>query len=193
MYAVFPGRKLRVNLLSLPALLLTVRLEGLLPAVLLFTAALLHEAGHFAAMRAFGVPVMRMDIEPMGALIAYDDSFCPLSASAWIAFSGAGANLLTMLLCLPFASSVYVLFFALANGFLALLNLLPWEKLDGGKLLLCILLSRFSPDRSERICRVCSRVSLFGMALFLLAVGLHSSFPLWHLLLSAVLLAQTFR
>lgn len=193
MYVVFPNRKLRVNLLALPALLLTVWLEGLAPAVLLLLAAVLHECGHLAAMRAFGIPVKRLDIEPMGALIAYDDSLCPLNASAWIAFAGAGANLLSMTVTLPFARDVYVLFFALANGFLAILNLLPWEKLDGGKLLLCVLLTRFTADRSERICRVCSRLSLTGMAVFLVAVGLQSSFPLWHLLLSVILLAQALR
>ena len=203
MYAVFPRLHLRVNLFALPAFALMLWLEGGLPAALLLFAALLHELGHFAALRLYGIPVRRVDLEPMGARIVYDDALCPLRATAWIAVSGALVNLLVCIavsLFLAFgfsgASQIPRLFFALANGFLALLNLLPWETLDGGRLLLSLLLLRLPPERSgdaERICHTVSRLAALLLFALLLALSAAASFPLWTLLLSAVLLAQAVR
>lgn len=200
MYVVFPRLHLRMNLLALPAFALMFWLEGGLPAALLLLAALFHEFGHFAALRVYGIPVRRVDLEPMGAQIVYDDALCPLRASAWIAVSGALVNLVvcatvSLLLALGFFGTyrLPLLFFALANGFLALLNLLPWETLDGGKLLLSVLLLRLPPERSgdaERICQTVSRAAVFLLFALLLALSAAASFPLWTLLLSAVLLAQ---
>jgi len=193
MYAVFPRLKLRVNLFALPAFFLTLYLEGPLPTLLLLAAALLHEGGHFLALKASAVPVRRVDLNPMGAVILYDDSLCSLTASGWIAFAGAGANLTALLICFPWAlKSPYLLFFALANGFLAFLNLLPWQALDGGKLLSCILCRRLPTEAAETTCRIVSRVTAMLLAALLLVIGTAAEFPLWYLLLSAILLATGF-
>jgi membrane-associated protease RseP (regulator of RpoE activity) len=193
MYVVFPHLKLRLNLFALPAAFLTLYLEGVLPTLLLLASALFHEGGHLLAMKAFSVPVRRVDLNPMGAVILYDDSLCSLSASGWIAFAGAGANLTALLLCLPWASgSPYLLFFAMANGFLAFLNLLPWKALDGGKLLFCMASRRLPTETAEELCNAFSRLTAVFLAALLLAMGSLSAFPLWHLILSAVLLATGF-
>ncbi len=193
MYAVFPRIRLRVNLFALPAFFLTLYLEGLLPTLLLLLAALLHEGGHLLAMKRYGVPVRRVDINPMGALITYDDSLCSAKASGWIAFAGAGANLAALIVCLPWAlKSPYTLFFALVNGFLALLNLLPWEALDGGKLLFCLLSRLLSENAAASVCKAVSRVTSVLLGGLMLAVGLQAEFPMWYLLLSALLLTTGF-
>lgn len=199
LYAVFPRVHLRVSLLAIPAAALCIWLEGLLPAALLFAAALLHEGGHFVALLYWHVPIRRVDIRPMGALIVYDDSACSLPASAWIAFWGAGCNLLAFLLTFPLAvwlgseRCLPLLFFSLANAFLAFLNLLPWRQLDGGRLLLALLLQRLPTDRSEAICRDASVLAYALLCALLLWLGIRSSFPLWSMLLAALLLAQTAR
>ncbi len=197
MYAVFPRLRLRVNLFALPAIVLLFLLEGPLPASLLLLAALLHECGHLVALRIFHVPLRRVDIEPLGANLVYDDALCPLRASAWIAFSGALANLLAVLCCLPFLyffpQNLPLAFFALANAFLAFLNLLPWSCLDGGRLLLDLLLLCTPPDRAsdvDRFCRIVSCVSAVLLFTVLLFLAVCSAFPLWALLLFALLLAQ---
>ncbi len=193
MYLVFPRVRLRLHLLAVPTIAMLFWLEGGAPAGLLLLAAVLHECGHLAALRAFGISVRRVDILPMGAVIAYDDSVCPHRQTAWIAFAGAGANLLAMCVCLPFANDLYVLFFVMANAALAVMNLLPIETLDGGTLLRSVLLSVYAVEQTERVCRIASRASLLTLAAFFFAIGMRSSFPLWHLLLSAVMLAQIFR
>ena len=193
MYLVFVRLRVRVHLLAVPALCMICLLEGFVPASLLLSAALIHECGHFAALRMLGIPVRRIDVLPMGAVIAYDDSLCPHIQTAWVAFAGAGANLLAVCLCLPFAQNLYLLFFTLANAALAVMNLLPIELLDGGAVLRSVLLSRCALETAERICTAVSRVSLALLAALLLTLGMYASFPLWYLLLSFVMLAQIFR
>lgn len=196
MYLLFPSLRLRVHLFAFPALLLLLWIEGTAAACILLSAALLHEAGHFLALARLGVPVRRVDLEPMGATIAYDEGRCGLRESVLISLAGAGANLLFALLSLPFVfflsaeKAVYPLFFCLCNVFLAILNLLPLESLDGGSFLRSCLLYRLSPQKTETVCRTVSFVFTLLLTLALLLIGLKSAFPLWTLLLSAVFLSR---
>lgn len=193
MFVVFPRIRLRVHLLCVPTLCIMLFLEGIAPACLLLLAAFLHECGHLTALHALAIPVKRIDVLPMGAVIAYDDSVCPHRHSAWVAFAGAGANFAAALVCLPFAYDLYVLFFVIANAALAVVNLLPIETLDGGTLLRSVLAQTRFDERSDCICRTISRVSLTLLAVLFLFLGASSAFPLWYLLLSAVMLVQIFR
>lgn len=193
MYLVFPRIRLRVHLLLVPVVCMMLRLEGPAPAGLLLLAAVVHECGHLAALYALHIPLKRLDILPMGAVIAYDDCNCPHRQTAWIAFAGAGANLAVTAVCLPFLQNLYVLFFVIANAALACMNLLPIETLDGGVVLRSVLLNKTEVSAAERICRVTSRVTLGILAAALVRLGMYSAFPLWYLLLSAVMFVQVFR
>lgn len=194
MYVVFPRYRLRVSLFSLPAFFMMLYLEGLLPTALLLLSALLHEAGHLLAIRRMGAPIRRVDLLPMGGLIVYDQTTVSPKGCAIISAAGPVANLLAMLCCLPLVPlSPYLLFFVIANAFLAFLNLLPWEALDGGSLLFHLLLAKTDPLHAEVVCKWVSRLTTVFLALFLSLLGLYSQFPLWHLLLSAMLLIAAFR
>ena len=194
MYAVFPRYRLRVSLLALPSFFMMLYLEGILPTVLLLLAALLHEAGHYLAIRCENASIRRVDILPMGGLMVYDQTDVSPKGCALISAAGPMANLFAMAVCLPFLhTSPYVLFFALANAFLAFLNLLPWEALDGGSILFHLMLAQTDAWRAERICKQISRATSVFLAFLFLLLGLYSAFPLWHLLLSAMLLVTAFR
>ena len=193
MYLVFPRIAVRLHVLTVPAVCMLFWLEGTYAAALLLLAAFVHECGHLAALRAFGIVVKRIDVLPMGAVIAYDDSLCPHSQTAWIAFAGAGANLLAGAVCLPFLHSLYAMYFFAVNLALAITNLTPIETLDGGTMLRSLLMLGDHADRAEQLCRTVSRVSLLLLAAALIWLGMYSSFPIWHLLLSAVMLMQIFR
>ena len=196
MYLSFPNCRLRLHLLALPTLLLLFWVEGLLPAMLLLSSALLHECGHFLALRLTGVPVECVDIEPMGVSIRYRDVGCGWKRASLISFAGAGMNLLCAsvgTLCmafLPGKAPLPLAFFCFCSLFLALLNLLPLEKLDGGILLRTVLSARCMPDHADRICGIVSAVFTVLLSALLLLAGLRSSFPLWTILLSAVFLSR---
>ena len=196
MYLSFCRSRLRLHILALPTLLLLFWVEGTIPALLLLSAALLHECGHFLCLYLQNVPVTRFDLEPMGATIFYRDTALPPQKSAKIAFAGAFANLVTALLASPFllfvgeTRSPFLFFFVFCNLFFAFLNLLPLEHLDGGKLLFELLLCKKAPDTAERICKTVSKLFTLFLTLALIFFGLHSAFPLWTLLLSAVFLSR---
>ena len=68
----------------------------------------------------------------------------------------------------------------------------PWEALDGGKLLFCLLSRRLSETAAVSVCKAVSRVTLGLLGGLMLAVGLHAEFPMWYLLLSVLLLTTGF-
>ena len=196
MYVSFLHSRFRLHILAIPTLLLLFWVEGTVPALLLLSAAFLHECGHFLCLRLQSIPVTRFDIEPMGATILYRATDIPPDKSAWVAFAGAASNLCVALLASPFLLCAgethfpYLFFFVLCNLFFAFLNLLPLEHLDGGKLLFEFLLWKKDPDTAERICKTVSKLFMLLLTLFIVIFGLHSDFPLWTLLLSAVFLSR---
>lgn len=196
MYLQFPSLRLRVHLLAVPTLAVLLWVEGLASATILLSAALLHEAGHFLALKRYGVPVRRIDVEPMGITIAYRETDCSLHASAVITAAGPASNLLCALaagLLLPFAKpeiQTDLGFFCFCNGFLAFLNLLPLERLDGGMLLRTILLMRFPTDVVYQVGNVVSIVFTLLLTASFLLLGVVFRFPLWTVLLSAVFLSR---
>ncbi len=103
-------------------------------------AALLHEGGHLIAIRRAHGKVKRVDIMPLGARIVTSGTLSHKSDMK-IYLSGPCANLIAFsVFFIPaFAFRLpYLLYFAVANLFLALVNLLPLAGNDG----YCALLSR---------------------------------------------------
>ncbi len=191
MFLVFPRIRMRISVFALPAMLIMLWLEGVLPFLMLVVSAAIHEIGHIFAMKFLGYRARRVDILPMGALIV-----CPESITyrdeALIALSGPFASLTASMIafCVYAAeSNAYSFFFAFVNTVLALFNLLPIEKLDGGKALACVLLHK-SKENCERICSAVSKVTKLLLVL-IIACGIASSgCNLGVILLSVTLLLQ---
>ena len=196
MYFRIPSLRLRVHLLALPTLFALYWVEGVLPATTLLFSGLLHETGHLLALRFLKVPVRRIDAEPMGVTICYRETDCALRASALIAFAGPGCNLLCGLLFAAFLPLVpndfemEVAFFTFCNLFLAFLNLLPLERLDGGAILHALLSLRFSAGTAYRVSHAVSVCFTLLLTLTIILLGVALRFPLWTVLLSAVFLSR---
>lgn len=91
-------------------------------------AVLLHESGHFLALRLSGVPVTGFSLKLTGAVIqtgAADSREMLLCA-----LMGPAVSLLAAAVCCRFAP-----WFSIVSGGLGLLNLLPLYPLDGGRIL----------------------------------------------------------
>lgn len=175
MYIVFPRFRLRFSVLALPAVLLMLWLEGVLPFCILFASALLHECGHLIALRCLGYRARRVDVLPMGALIVCPEGM-PDKDECVIAISGPLVSVFCSLISfLWFAidSSAYALFAAVINAVFGVFNLMPIKKLDGGKALCCYL-SHKNKKSAELICSVasvCARAVfvLFGVLCVILS------------------------
>lgn len=183
---------MRVSVFAIPALMVILWLEGLFPFLTMLLSALLHELGHLSAMLACGRKPRRIDILPMGALIVCPEGI-PYRQELFIALAGPIASLFgaavaaVWFLCIR---SPFALFAFVVNCVLALFNLLPERKLDGGKALYCFLATKKDTDTAERICSAVSAASkcvFMAISVVFLAA---TNANLGVLLLSAVLLIQ---
>ncbi|MBO4453223.1 MAG: hypothetical protein J5793_04750, partial [Clostridia bacterium] len=153
-YIVVPRLRLRISVFALPVLIFMLSVEGAIPFCILFLSALIHEAGHLAALRSLSARPRRIDVLPMGALIVCPEGLDDASELR-VALAGPAFSLLAAALCaLLFAAagSEYALFGSAVNLFLAAFNLLPGKKLDGGKALYCLISIKNRKDTAERIC-----------------------------------------
>ncbi len=129
------SRKIRIPFYTLLFyLLLLARDSGVATAVSL-GSALLHELGHGAAAHLLGAEVESVTVYPFGADIRLSSRLHSYRVDALIAAAGAAVNLLLALLGAVTAWPMLVA----ANLFLAFVNLLPIQGLDGGVLFLTLM------------------------------------------------------
>lgn len=116
----------------------------LVPMALL--ACGVHELGHFFILRLMGADIKGIRLTVIGAELVLDR---PLGywAEGISALAGPGANLILALVCCGFAPT-----FAGMDLVLALFNLLPAGRLDGGRALYCTLALLAGPDLASWVC-----------------------------------------
>ena len=119
----------------------------------LIVALAIHELGHLAAAKLFGIPLVRFRLNPAGGVMTFDFSRTSYLREAAVHLSGPFAGLLSAAVGWIFLRNF---FFTGISVTLAAVNLLPIRGLDGGGVLRC-LLNRFClPDPAWRIGRICS-------------------------------------
>lgn len=137
-------------------------LESYVSAVLLIAAAVVHELGHFIAMKCSGCGFKRIDIEPFGATIVYDSAKAGYRAEFLTAIGGPLAGITTAAsgwFCFLYFPSPLLLMFILASLVFAVVNLLPLSTLDGGVALRSLLLQKVEPERAEYMLKTISLVT----------------------------------
>lgn len=142
--------------------------DFLLPMALAACGA--HELGHLAAIRLFGGDVRRVRFTVVGAELELDRALGYWQEGI-SALAGPGVNLLLALICC--GSGRWMAFTGL-NLALALFNLLPVGRLDGGRALSCTLALLAGRDWSDRLCgwldRGCT-AAVLGLGLFTAGFG----------------------
>lgn len=111
------------------------------------TACGVHELGHIFLIRQLGGSIRGIRLTAVGAELVLDR---PLGywQEGLSALAGPGANLLLALLCCNVQGG---LTFAGLNLVLALFNLLPIGRLDGGRALHCTLALLTGPEAADRV------------------------------------------
>ena len=154
--------------LAVLALLYYLDDDGILLWVLL--AGLLHEVGHWAAIRALGGRVIRLGLSSTGAELRLSAAHpLPPWGMLLAALAGPGANLGVAWVSIQLARrGAGLYFFAGLNLGLACFNLLPVRQLDGGRALEAIFTQLGWEEAGRRLTGLCSGVT----AGLLLAAGL---------------------
>lgn len=132
-------------------------------ALFILGAVAVHEGGHLLAMAAVGEPVEAIWFTPFGLRITRGGG-PPLSRrdEAMITLGGCAANLLWALFLLPLPVGGAAVFSAF-HLVLGLLNLLPADNLDGGKLLRDLTWGILPPQEARWLCRIASMAVLAGL------------------------------
>ncbi len=132
-----------------------------------FAAASIHELGHIAAAKLLDIDLTHMKLDVLGARLTATGRLCSYPALVALCLSGPFINLLCFALALPFcASSEWIMEFCLSSLSLCLLNLIPIQGFDGGRIIHGILSSFIEITAAERICAFLSFFSLLCMWLF---------------------------
>lgn len=107
-------------------------------------AAFLHELGHIIVARALGIRFQALSLTSFGAALTPRGAIGSYRNECFIALAGPAINFIFLFLLLPInrQSHPFLGFFALSSLFLGVLNLLPIQGFDGGRIFLCML-SRF--------------------------------------------------
>jgi len=156
------------------ALIVVAVLAGagpVLPVALL--SALGHEAGHLAALAAFGAKVELVRLTAFGAEIQADTRRLSYPREIFCSLAGPAVNLL---LALVFARLTANFTIAGANLLLGCFNLLPVPALDGGRTLHLLVSWLWDPIAADNFCRPVGLgcAALLTFAALVLTVRFHA-------------------
>lgn len=182
------GSALRILFCALPIVILcTASGRLMLP---LAAAIFVHETAHIAVLRCVGGRLRGFRAAPFGLRLEIDENTLSAGGEALVCVAGSAANLSCFLLSLLLyrAFTVDFLTFGVVSLLSALLNLLPADPLDGGRLLYLALARRTDPCRAARITAGVSFVCALLVFLFSSYLILTAGQGLYALLFSLYLL-----
>ncbi len=131
-------------------------------AAMSLLAAALHEIGHLVAARLMKIPIAAMRFDLLGARIDVKGRILSYGEEWLLCVSGPLSSLAFSLIGSFFWSHTKLaIAFSCASLLLGLLNLLPIQTFDGGRMLECALLSFTTPQKAGSILRGCTFLFLW--------------------------------
>lgn len=177
-------------------------------------AAAWHEIGHLIAAKLMKIDVEEIRFGFSGVRIVTDARLTSYKREIMLAFAGPLMNMLAFgAACVTFGASGrgieslfecaasflrggadiwgVVGFFALASLIQAIMNLLPVNTFDGGRMIYCFIAQRFSQYAAERVLSVLSAFSAFFLWTLALYLMLRISSGLGIFVFAACIFAST--
>ena len=144
-----------------------------------FCAVIIHEAGHLLMASVLKLPINCIKLDIFGAYIETSSLACSYKKEAALCLAGPLANLVSILPALLMSKSLDTGYFIVLSVAFALINLLPAEDFDGGRILFSILVSFCSFKTSHSIITLLSFVCIFALwsisVYFLMRTGAYLS------------------
>lgn len=168
--------KIKIGFFSV-MLFLSLLLSHSYFALAAFLAVTLHELGHIIVARLLKIQLNECKIGIFGAAISptyFDFSY---KDEILLCIGGPLMNIITAAFALPFFSvtnNTVLLYFILSSVSLALLNLLPVNDFDGGRILysiLCLFCDINVADKSLSICSFITVLILWFVSVYFLIIA----------------------
>ena len=156
--------KIKVTFFGILMLASLIATKSYLSLVALL-AALLHEIGHLCVARACNVPIKELRFDIFGASITPKESFSSYKKEIAVALGGPLVNIVCFVILLPFlkAQSEILNLFLATSAFLGLLNLLPIEGFDGGRVIYCTVALVSTAESADKAISFLSVLCLFSL------------------------------
>ena len=140
---------------------------------MLFGIVLLHEMGHVAVAKRFGINTSSITLHILGGLAAIEKEPENPIEEIYIALAGPAVNIALLILSIPFVLlSVPGSFeFAVINFVMGIFNLVPAYPMDGGRVFHALLSMRYGPEKSKKI----SLRTTIAFAIAFVVAGLYMS------------------
>lgn len=157
-------------------------------------AAAIHELGHIFAAKICSIPLYEMRLGIFGAALTTDASLYSYKKEIALAAAGPLANFASSALLYPIfkSSEGFGALFLAASLFLGILNLLPVESFDGGRILNCILCEKFSPRLASAVCGALSFITVISLWMLSVYLLLRASSSLSLFVFSLSLFCKIF-
>jgi Zn-dependent protease len=145
--------------------------------VLLFACVVLHEFGHIAAARRYGIGTPEVTLLPIGGVASLQRLPSDPNQELVVALAGPAVNLVIGLVLIAIVGSVHpyeltqidnpnlslIGRLAIANVFLAVFNLIPAFPMDGGRVLHALVAMRVGGPRATEIAARIGQALAFGL------------------------------
>ncbi len=132
-------------------------------------SSLVHESGHLFFIRLSKNGINYIELGVFGMRIERQDTLLSYKKEALIAMGGIIFNVITVavsfFLYMITKRDVFI-FFAVVNGFVALINMIPVKILDFGRCLYCLLSQRYDEATGEKIMDVVSELFAAATVIF---------------------------
>ena len=152
-------------------------LDSTLFIVLLFACVVLHEFGHIAAARRYGIGTPEVTLLPIGGVASLQRLPSDPRQELVVALAGPAVNLVIGLVLIAVVGSVrpdelaqidnpnlsLMGRLAIANIFLAVFNLIPAFPMDGGRVLHALVAMRVGGPRATEIAARIGQALAFGL------------------------------
>lgn len=127
-------------------------------------AAGLHELGHIAAAKLLKINLLQLKLDVLGARLVTSGRLCSYPALVLLCLCGPLVNFICFGLTLPaIETGSFVREFCLSSLSLGMLNLIPIEGFDGGRILHGFFCLLFPLDKADQACKFISFSCLFCM------------------------------
>lgn len=158
-------------IVDLPAFQLRIRFSfaAVITVMLLFSeekivlmslfSSLIHESGHLLLMLYYGDRINYVELGIFGMRIEKEGTVLSYKKEALIAMGGIILNLICVIISVVgflLTEKEDFVIFALVNGFIALINMLPVKILDFGRCLISLLNEKYGEEKSVRITQMLS-------------------------------------
>lgn len=172
---------IQISFLFVGIITLALLIDTTYTVILGVLSAFIHEVSHIVSFILLGKRPKKLSFEITGILLEKDNICMTIKQELIVLFSGSAVNLIIFVCIFSFKSNNQMLnIFAISNLILGVMNLLPLDTFDGGKIVNLILSTIANTNIAFKICKFIQTIItiIFFIVYFILVINYSFNFSL---------------